>query len=181
MASDTEFKIKYAIWKLSAFIFASLSIILLIAFIIAVYTIKSFPITVDDVQIKKQLKNAYPNYSAVVLKQTDDKILGEIQGFDHYSVLHVHKDATKNEIQDSFYKIAKMYHPNNNYSDNEIIITHDNKLFIRLAQAYDTLGNSMHRALYDLQLQQTPCTCVYTFAQYILLFFDLQQISMNQQ
>ncbi|XP_011404288.1 PREDICTED: dnaJ homolog subfamily C member 4-like [Amphimedon queenslandica] len=64
-----------------------------------------------------------------------------------YEVLSVPKNASKEEIKDSFFTLSKKYHPDSNPSHPP-----PKELFIELNEAYSTLSDSSLRRQYDREL-----------------------------
>lgn len=63
-----------------------------------------------------------------------------------YNILHVNPDASMNEIAHSYHKLAKTWHPDRNKSP------YAEKIFCRIAEAYETLNDPNKRADYDINL-----------------------------
>ena len=62
---------------------------------------------------------------------------------DHYEILGVKKDATKQEIHRAFRQLAKKYHPDKNKDKSAT------DEFIRIFKAYETLSDENKRKEYD--------------------------------
>jgi molecular chaperone DnaJ len=60
---------------------------------------------------------------------------------DYYKILEVEEKASQDEIKKSYRKLAAQYHPDKNPQGEE--------KFKEIAEAYDTLGNSEKRQVYD--------------------------------
>ncbi len=65
---------------------------------------------------------------------------------DHYTTLGVPFDATPDEIRSAYFSLVRMLHPDVN-PDEE-----DNRKFLFVQQAYETLSNLQKRAVYDATL-----------------------------
>jgi len=63
---------------------------------------------------------------------------------DYYSVLGVKKDASAEEIQKAFRKLAKKYHPDATGGDEA-----GKRKFVQASEAYDTLSDEKKRRAYD--------------------------------
>ncbi|MDR1479057.1 MAG: DnaJ domain-containing protein [Planctomycetaceae bacterium] len=64
---------------------------------------------------------------------------------DYYKILEVSKDATQEEIQSSYRKLARKYHPDMNQSDPK----GSREKFQKIQEAYDIVGNPEKRRIYD--------------------------------
>ena len=62
---------------------------------------------------------------------------------DYYEVLGVSKNATKEEIQSAYRKLAKKYHPDINHDPDAP------KMFEEVQEAYDVLKDDTKRQQYD--------------------------------
>jgi molecular chaperone DnaJ len=66
---------------------------------------------------------------------------------DHYKVLDVSKDASKEEIKKAYRALARKYHPDVNPDDQHAA----EEKFKKLQQAYEILGDEKKRASYDAE------------------------------
>lgn len=64
-----------------------------------------------------------------------------------YDILQVKQSATKEEIKQSYYKLAKIYHPDKNTNS---INNNFHEKFISIKNAYDVLSNDIKRKEYDM-------------------------------
>lgn len=64
----------------------------------------------------------------------------------YYSILGVKKDASNEEIKQSYRKLAKKWHPDKNSDPSAP------KRFLEISEAYETLGSESARANYDASL-----------------------------
>ena len=62
---------------------------------------------------------------------------------DYYTILHVQKDASQNEIKTQFRKLAKKWHPDRKQSDDA------EKKMAQINMAYEVLSNPKRRKIYD--------------------------------
>lgn len=62
---------------------------------------------------------------------------------DYYDVLGVSRDATESQIAKAYRKLAKIYHPDKDPSEDA------KKKFVEVANAYEILGNEEKRRIYD--------------------------------
>ena len=67
----------------------------------------------------------------------------------YYKLLEVEQGATKKEIEDSYKKLAKKYHPDF-YDENNKSVA--NELMARINEAYNTLIDTDKRIIYDQML-----------------------------
>lgn len=65
----------------------------------------------------------------------------------HYQVLQVNPQATQQEIKQSYRRLAKQYHPDSQPK------TQSSERIVALNAAYEVLGNSKSRRIYDRQQQ----------------------------
>jgi curved DNA-binding protein CbpA len=72
---------------------------------------------------------------------------------DHYQVLNLHREATRDEIKRAYFRLAKQYHPDRHLQEGmEKLHEHLEGLFRRITEAYDTLLIEKTRKEYDLSL-----------------------------
>lgn len=71
---------------------------------------------------------------------------------DYYKILKVSKDASQKDIQKSFRKLARKYHPDLNQDDPEA-----NKKFSALAEAYNKLRTVEKRDEVDAEIISDYC------------------------
>ena len=64
----------------------------------------------------------------------------------HYDTLKINKNSTHEEIKTAYYKLSKEYHPDINQSEDA------KKKFQDLSEAYEILGDSSKRKMYDQDL-----------------------------
>lgn len=64
---------------------------------------------------------------------------------DHYSILNLNKDCTKEEIKKRYHKLSLKYHPDKNGGE-------DSEEFRKIHEAYEILYDDEERKLYDLKL-----------------------------
>lgn len=71
----------------------------------------------------------------------------------HYEVLSVAEDASASDIKNSYYDIARRYHPDRFRRDYDASLhARVESVFARVTQAYETLGDTGPRAAYDSNL-----------------------------
>lgn len=70
----------------------------------------------------------------------------------YYDILHLDKNASQNEIKNSFRKLALKHHPDKNKS------SESHQIFLKIVEAYEVLSDLNSRKKYDLTLQidQSP-------------------------
>jgi molecular chaperone DnaJ len=66
---------------------------------------------------------------------------------DYYSILGLSRDATEDQIQSSFRKLAMKYHPDKNPNDNDAV-----SKFNEINEAYQVLGDKEKKQQYDSPL-----------------------------
>ncbi|GBG33480.1 DnaJ family protein [Hondaea fermentalgiana] len=64
---------------------------------------------------------------------------------DLYEILETNRSASQQEIKKAYFKLAKRYHPDINPDD-----PNAQKMFHRIAAAYEVLGNAEKRHVYDM-------------------------------
>lgn len=62
----------------------------------------------------------------------------------YYNILGLKRNATSNEIKKRYRKLAKQYHPDAKFGNENI--------FKRITRAYEELSDSYKRALYNVEL-----------------------------
>jgi molecular chaperone DnaJ len=70
---------------------------------------------------------------------------------DFYETLGVSRNASTEEIERSYRKLARQHHPDRNIGDASAA-----KRFIAITTAFDTLSNGAKRSRYDLQYRASP-------------------------
>jgi DnaJ-class molecular chaperone len=75
---------------------------------------------------------------------TSQHLTADIEPQDHYATLDLRYDASPSDIKKSFYKLSKTYHPDHNPDNPEA-----SRRFMRISEAYHTLGHADKRAVYD--------------------------------
>lgn len=65
---------------------------------------------------------------------------------DYYAILNVSKDATAEEIKNSYKKLCIIYHPDKHIEENKVIAQ---KEFQKINKAYNILGNIQNKIIYD--------------------------------
>ena len=68
---------------------------------------------------------------------------------DYYKVLGVSKDASADEIQKAYRKLARKYHPDLHADDEEKVREQAKQKFQKVQQAYDVLSDDKKRQMYD--------------------------------
>ena len=75
------------------------------------------------------------------------------QKSDHYKMLGVKREATDREIKKAYYKLAIKHHPDKNpecrKSQESSQCKRANRVFIQIAEAYETLSDPEKRRYYD--------------------------------
>lgn len=77
----------------------------------------------------------------------------------YYEVLGVGVRATREEIKRSYYRLAKIYHPDRHFEEPMRELKRElEALFTKVKQAYDVLGSDPRRASYNEQLSRPQKT-----------------------
>ncbi|MGH9763338.1 MAG: DnaJ domain-containing protein, partial [Blastocatellia bacterium] len=94
------------------------------------------------------------------LAQLQAEITRKIHFFanaDYYEVLGVTRRSTPAEIKAAYYALAKKFHPDRfrqpEYVDLRLKLE---AVFAKMTQAYETLGDRVHKAMYDDKLKKSP-------------------------
>jgi len=77
----------------------------------------------------------------------DDFIEKNNSGMDYYAILNVSKNATQEEIKNAYRKLCILYHPDKHSTDINKSVAQ--KEFQKINKAYDILGNTKNRTIYD--------------------------------
>ncbi|KAH6772230.1 hypothetical protein C2S51_010634 [Perilla frutescens var. frutescens] len=70
---------------------------------------------------------------------------------DHYKLLGVHKNASKEEIKQAFRKLAMEFHPDKHSQSSNNLRDSATQKFKQLSEAYETLIDDRKRADYNLR------------------------------
>eukprot|EP00730_Choanoeca_flexa_P010890 TRINITY_DN21473_c0_g1_i1.p1 TRINITY_DN21473_c0_g1~~TRINITY_DN21473_c0_g1_i1.p1 ORF type:complete len:241 (+),score=41.09 TRINITY_DN21473_c0_g1_i1:355-1077(+) len=70
----------------------------------------------------------------------------------HYKVLEIDQNATKDEVKQAYLALSKRFHPDSNASADEETRKKAHKRFIKIRKAFDVLHNSGSRQAYDTDL-----------------------------
>ncbi|XP_057949380.1 chaperone protein dnaJ 72 isoform X1 [Malania oleifera] len=70
---------------------------------------------------------------------------------DHYKVLGLRRDASKEEIKQAFWKLAMQFHPDKHSHSPNSVKDDATRQFKRLSEAYDVLSDDRKRADYNLR------------------------------
>ncbi|OUM61289.1 hypothetical protein PIROE2DRAFT_62607 [Piromyces sp. E2] len=81
------------------------------------------------------------------VEDLDDFIEKNNTGLDYYAILNVPKTATQDEIKNAYKKLCILYHPDKHSSD--INKTVAQREFQKINKAYDILGNTKNKTIYD--------------------------------
>ncbi|KAG8257277.1 hypothetical protein J6590_053085 [Homalodisca vitripennis] len=88
-------------------------------------------------------------YSTVNLKfvRFITSTISDYRSKSHYECLKITPQATQNDVKRAYYELSKQFHPDiNKYSQDA------SEKFISISEAYNVLGNSNKRKLYDREL-----------------------------
>jgi len=77
----------------------------------------------------------------------DDFIEKNNTGMDYYAILNVPKTATQEEIKNAYKKLCILYHPDKHSSEENKVVAQ--KEFQKINKAYDILGNTKNKIIYD--------------------------------
>ncbi|MCI0527155.1 MAG: DnaJ domain-containing protein, partial [Nitrospira sp.] len=76
---------------------------------------------------------------------------------DHYQILNLRREATRDDIKRAYFHLAKEYHPDRHLQEGmEDMQEYMEALFRRITEAYDTLLTEKTRKEYDLFLAMGP-------------------------
>ncbi|HKO98202.1 MAG TPA: DUF4388 domain-containing protein [Pyrinomonadaceae bacterium] len=115
----------------------------------------------DTTKIPEEQREA-KSLSASKFDKTDEEI--DLEQFlsrvnhatDHYEILDLPLKAETVEIKDTYYKLARKYHPDRfHLKSGTQLHTNLSSAFARVTQAYETLMDASSRATYDAALQRT--------------------------
>lgn len=87
-----------------------------------------------------------------VLPEVAERIEGfyaQLKGFDYYEALSVSKQSTRDEIKKSYYRAAKVFHPDRHHNLNPELWDKVNVIFSFITNAYSTLSSHNSRRDYD--------------------------------
>lgn len=79
-----------------------------------------------------------------LFKQQRTYSLGLRKQRNHYESLGISPGSTQGEVKSAYYKLSKVYHPDKNQGNEEYA-----KKFRDISEAYEVLGNTQSRRLYD--------------------------------
>jgi len=98
-----------------------------------------------------RLSSNVPHWSVTIQPKSVEKLTkrflsvsNRLNKKDYYAVLNVSKNATTKELKQSYYTLAKKYHPDTNPDDKTA-----KAKFTEVAEAYEVLSDSSKRANYD--------------------------------
>jgi len=77
---------------------------------------------------------------------------------DHFEVLDVGRGASPAEIKRAYHMLARRFHPDRFHQSDRPLRARVDSAFARIAQAYETLGDSSLRAAYEAKLRARPVT-----------------------
>jgi len=90
---------------------------------------------------------------------TRDEVLGRLNaatGATHYALLGLEPEASREEIRDSYYMLARRYHPDRFRSGALTdLLPRMEGYFTQVTEAYNTLHDSNSRSLYDEELHSS--------------------------
>ncbi|GAA0172740.1 chaperone [Lithospermum erythrorhizon] len=75
---------------------------------------------------------------------------------DHYKVLGISKNATKDEIKQAYFKLAMQFHPDKHAHSPKPLQESANFKFKLISQAYETLIDDKMRADYNIKNSRNP-------------------------
>lgn len=81
------------------------------------------------------------------------KLYSTLDEMDYYRILGVTKDSTKNEVKNAYFNLVKKYHPDANSDLSKDMRHKSEEIFVKIAQAHETLSDDRKRAYYDTQLE----------------------------
>jgi curved DNA-binding protein CbpA len=79
---------------------------------------------------------------------------------DFYQMLGLENDAELNQVKDSYYKLARRFHPDLFHAAEPVLRSRIESEFARITRAYETLKDETKRKTYDLKLANNPKSAV---------------------
>ncbi|HEV2800497.1 MAG TPA: DnaJ domain-containing protein [Pyrinomonadaceae bacterium] len=93
-------------------------------------------------------KDATPDPRAEI-----DALFAHVRDRDNYQILGLERTAAPAEIKRAYYALAKRFHPDRFQRDADASLrTQIEAAFMKITQAYETLGDARSRSAYDLKL-----------------------------
>jgi curved DNA-binding protein CbpA len=80
-----------------------------------------------------------------------------MQKQNHYELLGIAPQASREEVKRTYFRLAKAYHPDRHFEEGMLEIKKElEELFSRITEAYDTLTTPAKRSAYDSILSEKP-------------------------
>jgi DNA-binding response OmpR family regulator/tetratricopeptide (TPR) repeat protein len=96
-----------------------------------------------------------PSAAAVEIQGRLNDALASFEGADHFKVLGLDTNASDDEVRKAFMALAKVYHPDKISRRAPELLDLAGKVFARIAEAHDALGNPDSRASYTSKMRSS--------------------------
>jgi curved DNA-binding protein CbpA len=95
---------------------------------------------------------ALPTTNEMTRRRTIVDRARSVDSEDYFRLLHVDRGATSEEIRDSFFKLAKQWHPDTLTAGLFDLRPDAQRIFVKMTAAYETLMNADRRRDYETQI-----------------------------
>lgn len=113
----------------------------------------------NETVTKPPINDASPARAPVVTRAMIEEAYQSMKRQDHFQVLGLSRAAGSQEIKKTYFKLAKMYHPDRHFEPQMADMKEKlEKLFTRIHDAYQTLVDDGRRMAYEAAASQKPVT-----------------------